>query len=198
MGERLAALARRNLASFPGVHVEVGLFEDRDVPKEAFDAVVCANAFHWIDPTVRYAKAAAALRPGGVLAILSVDWVRGGTPGFTQATQRCYMRYGLGADPNFELPLPDDVPDRWPELASQAGFTDIERRRFDDVKRYTAASYVGMLSTQSNVNSLGTVSREKFLECIRNLVETEFQGSVERRYLYQVVSARRTQAMSRS
>ena len=34
-----------------------------------FDAVASAQAWHWIDPTVGYAKAAQVLLPGGVLAI---------------------------------------------------------------------------------------------------------------------------------
>lgn len=191
LGPALAAIARRNLAPYPSVRVEVAAFEDWPVPTATYDAVVCANAFHWLDPEVRYAKAARALRPGGMLAILSVDWVRGGTPGFTRATQRCYMRYGLGGDPDFELPAVSEVPEKWTDFDGRPEFTDVCRARIEDSITYLGGSYADMLSTQSNVNSLGEEARAGFLDCMRRLVLEEFGGEVTRRYLYHIVCARR-------
>jgi SAM-dependent methyltransferase len=52
----LAALARRNLEQFPQARVLVSSFEEWQLPDRKFDAVICASAFHWLDPEVRYAK----------------------------------------------------------------------------------------------------------------------------------------------
>src|SRR6185437_6141942 len=62
---RMAERARQG-----GTEVEVARFEDWDPAGRAFDAVVAAQAWHWVDPVAGAAKAAAALRPGGRLAVL--------------------------------------------------------------------------------------------------------------------------------
>ncbi|MGV5038538.1 class I SAM-dependent methyltransferase, partial [Streptomyces sp. NRAIS4] len=49
-GPHMAAVARRNLAGAAAVDVVTAEFENWPLPKEPFDAVVSATAFHWIDP----------------------------------------------------------------------------------------------------------------------------------------------------
>ncbi|MFD9948929.1 class I SAM-dependent methyltransferase [Nonomuraea sp. NPDC059023] len=61
---RMAATARRL-----GVEAEVATFEQWQAGGRMFDAVAAAQAWHWIDPVAGAAKAAAVLRPGGVLAV---------------------------------------------------------------------------------------------------------------------------------
>ena len=78
LGAAMAAVARRNLARFPAVEVAVAAFQDWPLPPEPFDVVVAATAWHWLDPAVRVAKAAAALRPGGTLATVATHHVAGG------------------------------------------------------------------------------------------------------------------------
>ncbi|MFI6907133.1 class I SAM-dependent methyltransferase [Nonomuraea sp. NPDC050394] len=61
---RMAATARRL-----GVAAEVATFEQWQAGGRMFDAVAAAQAWHWIDPVAGAAKAAAVLRPGGLLAV---------------------------------------------------------------------------------------------------------------------------------
>jgi SAM-dependent methyltransferase len=61
---RMAGLARQG-----GTETEVAKFEDWDPAGRTFDAVVAAQAWHWVDPAAGVAKAAAVLRPGGRLAV---------------------------------------------------------------------------------------------------------------------------------
>jgi SAM-dependent methyltransferase len=61
---RMAAAAREL-----GTETEVAKFEDWDPAGRTFDAVVAAQAWHWVDPVAGAAKAAAVLRPGGRLAV---------------------------------------------------------------------------------------------------------------------------------
>ncbi|MFE6836490.1 class I SAM-dependent methyltransferase [Streptomyces sp. NPDC057705] len=60
---RLAGQARRF-----GLAVDVATFEDWDPAGRRYDAVVAAQAWHWVDPVAGAAKAARILRPGGRLA----------------------------------------------------------------------------------------------------------------------------------
>ncbi len=61
---RMAELARQG-----GTETEVATFEDWDPAGRTFDAVIAAQAWHWVDPVAGAAKAAAVLRPYGRLAV---------------------------------------------------------------------------------------------------------------------------------
>lgn len=61
---RMAEQARRH-----GLDVEVAPFEAWDPAGRSFDAVVSGQTWHWVDPFAGAAKAAQALRPGGLLAL---------------------------------------------------------------------------------------------------------------------------------
>ena len=61
---RMAEQARQG-----GTEVEVAKFEDWDPAGRSFDTVAAAQSWHWVDLVAGAAKAAAALRPGGRLAV---------------------------------------------------------------------------------------------------------------------------------
>jgi ubiquinone/menaquinone biosynthesis C-methylase UbiE len=69
-GENLIALARRNLDGAGAVEFVNAQFEDAPLPREQFQAVFSASAFHWVDPEVSWQKAADVLVPGGTLALV--------------------------------------------------------------------------------------------------------------------------------
>jgi len=61
---KMAGLARAK-----GFEVEGGRFEDWDAAGRVFDGVIAGQTWHWVDPLAGAAKAAAVLRPGGILAL---------------------------------------------------------------------------------------------------------------------------------
>ena len=69
-GRNLLALARQNLEGAGEVEFVNARFEDAVLPRERFQAVFSASAFHWIDPKVGWQKAADVLVPGGTLALV--------------------------------------------------------------------------------------------------------------------------------
>ncbi len=69
-GPSLLALARRNLDGAGAVEFVNARFEEASLPRERFQAVFSASAFHWIDPQVSWQKAADLLVPGGTLALV--------------------------------------------------------------------------------------------------------------------------------
>jgi ubiquinone/menaquinone biosynthesis C-methylase UbiE len=70
-GPNMIAVAQQRLDQTPAVTFHLGRFEDVELPQQPFDAVFSATAFHWVDPAVGWAKAAAYLKAGGLLALLS-------------------------------------------------------------------------------------------------------------------------------
>lgn len=190
LGPRLAERARAALAPYPDARVQVSAFEDWPLPDQRFDAVVCATAFHWLDPDVRVAKAARALRPGGALTIVHTHHVRGGTPGFFEDTQPFYVKWGLSDDPFFQPTTALDAPVVYPELEARPEFRSVSRRRFEIPRRHTAESYLGWLRTDSLVLSLGDEARTGFLADIGHLIDHRYHGAVERNFAYDVITAR--------
>ena len=182
-GSHLAAHTRHNLAPFPNARVEAGAFEEWPLPEEPFDAVICVNAFHWLDPNVRFVKSFAALREGGVLTILHAHHVRGGTPGFFEAAQPLYVKAGLG-DATFRLPAPDELAPSYPEL------TSAQRQSFEIPMTLSTAGYVGWLETDSMIATLDELSRRAFLGDMRQLIAGDFHGEVARNWLYEVISVK--------
>ncbi len=65
----LVATAQQRLAAFPNVRFATGAFEELALSDSAFDLVISAQAFHWIDPAVGLPKAARLLKPHGRLAL---------------------------------------------------------------------------------------------------------------------------------
>jgi SAM-dependent methyltransferase len=191
LGPNLAATARQNLMGYPGARVEVSGFEEWPLPEALFDSVVSASAFHWIDPQVRFPKAARALRPGGVLTIVHVHHVKGGTPGFFADTQPCYLRWGLSDDPFFEPTAPDDAPAMYPELEELDEFENVQRCRIEIPRHHTTDSYVGWLRTDSLILGLDPLSREGFLDDIQTLIDTKYDGRVSRNFVYELITATR-------
>ena len=189
LGHNLAAIARHKLADFPAARVEVSGFEEWPLPAVPFDAVVSASALHWIDPSVRFSKPARALRPGGMLVVVHAHHVQGGTPGFFVDTQPLYLRWGLADDPFFEPPAPEEAPVMYPELDKSTEFGSVQRHRFEIPRRHTTDSYVGWLKTDSLVLSLDRKSRQGFLNDIEALIDTKYDGSVFRNFVYEVIAA---------
>jgi SAM-dependent methyltransferase len=94
-GSSLAEKAKANLAAFADVEVISERFGDFDAPPGTFDVVVSATAFHWINPTVSFAKAAGLLQTGGHLALLTNTHAAGGThsdPAITERVRALHRR----------------------------------------------------------------------------------------------------------
>jgi SAM-dependent methyltransferase len=192
LGAELVAVARRRLARFPTAEVVVSSFEDWQLPPLPFDAVVSATAFHWLDPTVRVEKSAAALRPGGALAIVSTHHVAGGTEQFWIEVQGCYERFDPDTEPGLRLPLAADIPTSAAELESSGKFAPPEIRRYEWDQPYDSAEYIDLLLTYSGHRALEATRREALLGCIRELLQNRFGGRIAKRYLTQLLIARRS------
>ncbi|MEH2237996.1 class I SAM-dependent methyltransferase [Nostoc sp.] len=85
-------LVQRNCATYPNVAIHNTSFEEWELEAKQFNAVLSANAFHWIPSEIRYAKAATALRDNGFLILL---WNLSAEPKYEvyQAIEEVYQAY---------------------------------------------------------------------------------------------------------
>jgi SAM-dependent methyltransferase len=192
LGPQMAAVARRHLAGHADVHIIEAVFEDWPLPREPFDVVFAATAFHWIDPAVRVEKAAAALRPGGALATVATHHVAGGTERFFAEVQNCYERFDP-TPPNLRLSAADDIAEDDEEITRSGRFDEALFLRYEWELPYSSAEYLDVLRTYSGHRALAPAARRGLLRCIADLIERDHGGEVTKRYLTELrVAHRRT------
>lgn len=161
LGASLAAVARRNLAPFPGVEIVVADFETWTPRRGDYDALVSFTAYHWIERDLRYVKAAEVLREGGTMAIAMVHHVLppGADPFFLEA-QADYDAVGRGGNPPGP---PESVEAFGEEMDASDLFDLVAERRYQWDIEYTADEYVDVLNTYSeNIRMPGDARRELF------------------------------------
>jgi SAM-dependent methyltransferase len=142
---RMAGLARQG-----GLDVEVARFEDWEPAGREFDAVIAAQAWHWVDPVTGPARAALALRPGGRLAVFWNAYQP--SPDLTRGFAAVYDRVdtGLPFNPFARPPLEayQAMCDRAAAGIGAAGsFTAPEHWRSDWERRYRREEWLEQVPT---------------------------------------------------
>lgn len=183
--ERMAAVARRH-----GIEVETARFEEWDAQGRAFDAVVSAQTWHWVDPAAGAAKAAEALRPGGRLALC---WnVFQPPPEVVAAFADIHRR------------LLPEFPDMWARpvletyepmfVRAEAGvrdsgaFAEPERRQYEWERPYTTGEWLDGIPTSGGYSRLAPERIVPLLEATREAIDA-LGGSFTMRYTTVVVTA---------
>ena len=154
LGPHLAARARQNLGGLPSVTVRATSFEAW-VPGDAtFDAVFACNSFHWVDPDVRFVKAAAVLKTHGHLVVLSTPVVvPEDASRFWWDVQDDWIAVGAErVDP--ETKHPDLIDDFGPAVRASELFEEPMATRHRFAVTLTAAECATTLSAQSGVKEL--------------------------------------------
>jgi len=184
LGTELAAEARRNLAAFERVSVVNAPFETWEpAAGESFALVFAATAWHWIDPAVKYAKAASLLRPGGHLAFWEAIHVipADGDPFFSEI-QDVYDEIGEGMPGGWVSPTVETLPSLEAEIAATGLFADTVVRRFQWEIRYTADAYLRLLDTFSGHISMAPWQRERLYGEIRRRLALRPDGLLRRHW----------------
>jgi SAM-dependent methyltransferase len=141
----------------PGVQVLDGTGESIPLPDDSADALLCAQAWHWVDPERAVPEAARVLRPGGRLALVwndrdvSVPWVAE----LEQILRDCHAS-----------PTEDDQ-------VSAVGepFGPMEQREFRWRHPMTTGEVLDMVASRSYVITLEPAAREEVLGQVRALLD---------------------------
>ena len=191
MGEELAGVARRNLASFPEAKVQVGRFEAFRSGSQPFDLICSATAFHWIDPALRLEACARLLRPGGWLAVWDTLHVAGGTSQFFVDVQACYERWMPGTPPGIRLERTEDIPPATHGIEDHEAFASPSVADFLLDIDYTAVTYLDLLRTYSGHIALSEENARGLYTCIRDLIDSRYGGHITKAYAFRLVLAQR-------
>jgi SAM-dependent methyltransferase len=184
LGAALAAEARRNLAGFERVTVVNADFETwQPAAGETFGLVFAATAWHWIDPAVKYRKAASLLRPGGHVAFWEAVHVvpDDGDP-FFREIQDVYDEIGEGQPGEWVTSTAETLPSFAAEIAASGLFTDAVIRRFQWEIRYSAADYIRLLETFSGHIAMEPWQRDRLYGEIRRRLARRPDGLVRRHW----------------
>ncbi len=169
----MAAVARRNCAGYPSVEIEQVAFEAWR-PAQRVQAVVCFQAWHWIEPEVRYERAAEALQDEGWLATVWTfpEWA---TTPLRDALRAAYAQAAPNLTPDFPM-HPASDPKRlagdWAkEIASCSRFTAAQVHEYPSSARYSAAHYRELLETHQDHILLSPAERARVLTAVAEVIE---------------------------
>ncbi|WP_328582555.1 class I SAM-dependent methyltransferase [Streptomyces sp. NBC_00370] len=188
---RMADLARSS-----GVEVEVARFEAWDPAGRTFDTTVAGQAWHWVDPLAGAAKAAAALRPGGRLAVF---WNAFQLPPNVAAALVAVCQRVMPDSP-FDLQAmmkaPADgyralLPKTVAGITEAGGFGEPEQWEYDWTWTYTRDAWLDQMPTQGAFTQLPQDKLAEVLTEVGAAIDAT-GGSFTMRYTTVAVVATRT------
>jgi SAM-dependent methyltransferase len=187
--DRMASVARQG-----GLEVEVAKFEDWDSAGREFDAVIAAQAWHWVDPVAGAAQAARVLRPGGRLAVF---WnAAQSPPELTAAFAEVYrtVQPGLPFNPQARAAL-DSYQIMCDTAAggmrTAAAFGEPEQWRFDWDRAYTRDEWLDQVPTMGGHTQLPADKLAGVLAGMSAAIDA-YGGGFTMNYATMVVTAPRT------
>ncbi|WP_173874130.1 methyltransferase domain-containing protein [Streptomyces albus subsp. chlorinus] len=169
---RMAGVLARRFAGSPAVDVVVSGFEEWPASTAPpVDLVLSAQAWHWVDPAVRWTKAHRLLVPGGVLALWWID-LSVSDPGLNSALAEAHERNGcgpLGAHTLGPILSGDD----WPleQMTADGLFTDPVRRSYREERLLPPGRYVDLLASLSGYRALDAGLRTRLLGELRTVLD---------------------------
>jgi SAM-dependent methyltransferase len=180
---RMAAVARAH-----GIAVEVGTFEHWDAAGRRFDLIISGQAWHWIDPDAGAVKAAALLRPHGLLApfwnfsTVDADLRARIDAAYARiaphVTDRSVVRSGG----------PATIPPAADQLRAAGLFTSVEHRRYPWERDYTRDEWLALVRTHSDHSTLPVGQLAALLDAVGDVIGNQL---VHARYVTEAIFARR-------
>lgn len=161
----------------PGVEVLDGTGESVPLPDASVDAVLMAQAWHWVDPDTASPEVARVLRPGGQLGLLwnvrdaGVEWIA-----------------------RLDRLLPGPGEEQLGSLAPRVGppFGPVERYDVRWADRVSVESLLDLTRSRSWVIALPEDRREQVLEDVRAQARARLEatGTLELEYVTRCSRAR--------
>lgn len=185
---RMAAAARSH-----GLDVEVSTFEQWPGATTQFDLICSAQAWHWIDPNIGFAKAATHLVPGGTLAMIWNSYRH------TDDVLSVFRDvYGRLAPQLLDHPVPlgtstvdHETNDAGVKQHLGPDFTDLTISTFDHERQQSIEDWGEECLTHSPIALLPIEVRDQLLAEQKQVLLDAVGPEMRVRYTSRVTSARR-------
>ncbi|HUB76697.1 MAG TPA: class I SAM-dependent methyltransferase [Solirubrobacteraceae bacterium] len=188
----MAEVARRECAELANVTLIESTFEAWRAPPGAFRLVMAAQAWHWVDPAVGYARARVALGAGGALALFwnRADWRPGALTAALDAIYAPLAGTASASGPVTTAPAGRAGDEGWAEEIGAAGaFAEPEVRDYPWSRRYSAGEYARLLATHSDHAVLDAQVRARLLARVEEAIAGA-GGTIEIAYVTRLCLAR--------
>ena len=170
----LVAYTRERLPD-PRLTLVTAAFPDVSITRQ-FDLIVCAAAFHWMDPHEALAKVRSLLKPGGRWAVWWNSYRNHGV-GDALADRITSLLEGVALPPSDSLLGHYSLDEPLHRgLIEGAGFTDASHRVFRRERTLDTGQVRALYASYSYVRLLPPAERESLLDRIAALVDNEFGG----------------------
>lgn len=149
-GADLLAIARERCRQHQKTHLIQSTFEDYTAV-EQFDLIVSATAFHWIDPTIKFAKTAVLLKDSGFLAVFWNNYARDEADIFDEIA-RAYTRLHpteRGNTEDVRHITQEKINRRLGEFQHTPLFQHVVHHEYTNSVPFTSDSYLKLLKTFS-------------------------------------------------
>ena len=188
----LASFLERKLGADNRLKIIRSSFEDAPLSASAYDAVVSATAYHWVQPAVRLEKPAAILKPHGRLAVIDTNQVASPADrGYFERVRPIYEKHGQAGEKHRQLPTADDVvPHIYEELLASSHYDDVRFFRYPWDQRYTSCEYADLLRSYSGSQSMPEEQREDMIRELCAVIDQEYGGSITRPLVITLTSGR--------
>ena len=180
-------LLRDNCASYPNVTICNTSFEEWKTEVQQFDAVLSANAFHWIPPEIRYVKAAKALKQDGSLILL---WNLTPEPRYEiyQAIKEVYKAYAPSLVRYEGVGMQTEILNSFEQNILNSGcFKQLLTKQISCEVTYSIDEYFNLLST---LRKLQPQTKKLLFEELRSQLE-KFGDNIQLTFLSAVHVAKK-------
>jgi trans-aconitate methyltransferase len=171
---QMAAVLQRK-AREHDVEVVVSGFEGW-TPRQAYGLLYCGQAWHWVDPAVRWELAADALAPGGAIALF---WNRDRPSDDAVSEVLRAIHAEMQPATWREAPPATDDEKQWAELSEHPRFTDFRGEIYRWRRPMATADFVANLGTLSAYLMLGPEVRDTLFAAILDRLDERIELTMD-------------------
>lgn len=181
LGSNLASAVSDRFSDSDRLTVINAPFESAPLPMASFEAVVSANAYHWIDPIRRATRPFELLEPGGWLGLIELMQVESDVDrGYFERVQPIYESFG-DTRHDWDAPTHETAVPRFvAELTQSDLFDDPVLLRVLWDQTYTSAEFRDLMLTYSNMRMMPDDERDDLVAQLTAVVDDELGGSITR------------------
>lgn len=142
------------------LRLERTTFEEFEKPNSSFDLIVCAQAFHWLDPDTASKKIANLLRPSGhVMLFWHMQDVPNGSPQAELQTinSRYFSEYPTMNPPEYARPFLDIMAEN---LCKDLRLRDVQIREYPWERVYDRSEFLSLYRSWSKFATLPTAKKK--------------------------------------